>query len=268
MTALEPTGANVSAILGSGKALTKLVSSITARTTAKPVTDFGPDWVRENAEHVLDIVSRKRSRFLRHNIRAEVVRQVRTFDPPTDRIDALVDSVTDAACAADMSIDLTGAADVDPAADIAPEVMRRRDGLDVHTRHEATLFTTAAVLDAEARIVALAQRPDGVAVAEKHVDMALLESAANGRDLNAGQRSLVRAMATSGAKLQLALAPAGTGKTTAMKALTRSWQNAGGRVVGFAPTAAAAAVLRQDILTTTDTLAKFVDITRSKSSAL
>ncbi|MEH6797551.1 MAG: AAA family ATPase, partial [Rhodococcus sp. (in: high G+C Gram-positive bacteria)] len=131
-----------------------------------------------------------------------------------------------------------------------------------HTRHEATLFTTTAVLDAEARIVALAQRNDGVAVADEHVEMALLESAANGRELNAGQRSLVRAMATSGAKLQLALAPAGTGKTTAMTALTRSWQNAGGHVIGFAPTAAAAAVLRQDILTTTDTLAKFVDITQ------
>ncbi|MDV8036851.1 AAA family ATPase, partial [Rhodococcus sp. IEGM 1414] len=146
--------------------------------------------------------------------------------------------------------------------DIAPDVMRRRDGADVHTRHESQLLTTAAVLDAEARIVALAGRTDGIAIDDKHVEIALLESAANGLDLNAGQRSLVRAMATSGAKVQLALAPAGTGKTASMKALTTAWQNAAGRVVGFAPTAAAAAVLRQDILTTTDTLAKFVDITQ------
>lgn len=140
--------------------------------------------------------------------------------------------------------------------------MRRRDGADVHTRHESQLLTTAAVLDAEARIVALAARTDGIAIDDKHVEIALLESAANGLDLNAGQRSLVRAMATSGAKVQLALAPAGTGKTASMKALTTAWPNAAGRVVGFAPTAAAAAVLRQDILTTTDTLAKFVDITQ------
>jgi len=249
-------------ILGSQKALSKLVSSITAHTAAEATTDFDHAWVRETAERSLDIVSRKRSRFLRHNIRAEVVRQVRTFDPPAERIDALVEKVTDLACGNELSIDLSGAADTDPAADIAPHVMRRRDGADVHTRHESQLLTTAAVLDAEARIVALAGRTDGIAIDDKHVEIALLESAANGLDLNAGQRSLVRAMATSGAKVQLALAPAGTGKTASMKALTTAWQNAAGRVVGFAPTAAAAAVLRQDILTTTDTLAKFVDITQ------
>ena len=249
-------------ILGSQKALSELVSSITAHTAAEAATDFDHAWVRETAERSLDIVSRKRSRFLRHNIRAEVVRQVRTFDPPAERIDALVDAVTDLACGDELSIDLSGAADTDPAADIAPDVMRRRDGGDVHTRHESQLLTTAAVLDAEARIVALAGRTDGIAIDDKHVEIALLESAANGLDLNAGQRSLVRAMATSGAKVQLALAPAGTGKTASMKALTTAWQNAAGRVVGFAPTAAAAAVLRQDILTTTDTLAKFVDITQ------
>ncbi|WP_255123015.1 MobF family relaxase [Rhodococcus sp. 14-2470-1b] len=249
-------------ILGSQKALSELVSSITAHTAAEATTEFDQAWVRETAERSLDIVSRKRSRFLRHNIRAEVVRQVRTFDPPTERIDALVEKVTYLACGGELSIDLSGAADTDPAADVAPDVMRRRDGGDVHTRHESQLLTTAAVLDAEARIVALAARTDGIAIDDKHVEIALLESAANGLDLNAGQRSLVRAMATSGAKVQLALAPAGTGKTASMKALTTAWQNAAGRVVGFAPTAAAAAVLRQDILTTTDTLAKFVDITQ------
>lgn len=249
-------------ILGSEEALSELVSSITGRTAEVATVAFDAPWVDAVAGDVVHVVSRGRSRFLRHNIRAEAVRQVRTYNPSTERIDALVEAITDAACAEGSSIDLSGAVDIDPAAEIAPQVMRRRDGFDVHTRHESALLTTAAVLDAEGRIVALAQRGDGVAVAEKHVEMALLESTANGRDLNAGQRSLVRAMATSGAKLQLALAPAGTGKTTAMKALTRSWQNAGGRVVGFAPTAAAAAVLRQDILTNTDTLSKFVDITR------
>ncbi|WP_261768883.1 MULTISPECIES: MobF family relaxase [unclassified Rhodococcus (in: high G+C Gram-positive bacteria)] len=249
-------------ILGSHKELSRLVASITGHPPAVRTTELDMAWAASTADHVLDIVSRKRSRFQRHNIRAEALRQVRAANPDTARIDELVEIVTDIACGTGMSIDLSGAAHIDPAAEIAPTAMRRRDGLDVHTRHESALFTTESVLDAEARIVALAQRTDGVAVDEKHVEMALLESSANGRDLNAGQRSLVRAMATSGAKLQLALAPAGTGKTTAMKALTVSWQNAGGRVVGFAPTAAAAAVLRQDILTTTDTLAKFVDITR------
>ncbi len=249
-------------VLGSEGALSELVATITVRPAAPSSTEFDRQWIERLAEDVVATVSRDRSVFLRHNIRAEAVRQVRTYDPPVDRIDALVEAITDAACAEGRTVDLSGTAQVDPASVIAPQAMRRRDGFDVHTRHESQLMTTDAVLAAEARLVVLAQRGDGVAVAEEHVEMSLLECAANGRELNAGQRALVRAMATSGAKLQLALAPAGTGKTTAMTALTRSWQNAGGRVVGFAPTAAAAAVLRKDIEATTETLAKFVDITR------
>lgn len=250
-------------VLGSPKALSKMVAEVTGKKRTRASVDIDdPRWIDYTAAEVVEVVSRARSRYQRHNIRAEAIRQVRTANPPADRITDLVDAITDRACSTDHAVTLGDETGDDVAADLAPNVMRRRDGADVHTRHEATLFTTTAVLDAEARIVALAQRNDGVALPDKHVEMALLESAANGRELNAGQRSLVRAMATSGAKLQLALAPAGTGKTTAMTALTRSWQNAGGHVVGFAPTAAAAAVLRQDILTTTDTLAKFVDITK------
>jgi AAA domain len=44
--------------------------------------------------------------------------------------------------------------------------------------------------------------------------------AANGTTLDDGQAHLVREMCTSGARLQLAIAPAGAGKTTAMRALT------------------------------------------------
>jgi len=54
---------------------------------------------------------------------------------------------------------------------------------------------------------------------EAAVDLALLELAANKMALDAGQASLE--MYSSGARLQLAVAPAGAGKTTAMRA--RSW---------------------------------------------
>lgn len=51
-------------------------------------------------------------------------------------------------------------------------------------------------------------------------------------------------MATSGARVQLAIAPAGTGKTTAMRALAAAWDADGGTVIGLALSATAAAVLR------------------------
>jgi ATP-dependent exoDNAse (exonuclease V) alpha subunit len=63
-------------------------------------------------------------------------------------------------------------------------------------------------------------------------------------------------MATSAARLQLAIAPAGTGKTTALQALTRAWLEGGGQVIGLAPSAAAATQLRNQTGAPTDTLAK------------
>jgi AAA domain len=88
------------------------------------------------------------------------------------------------------------------------------------------------------------------------VDLALLEMAANGTALDMGQASLVWQMCTSGARLQLAIAPAGAGKTTAMRALTLAWTEDGGQVLGLAPSAAAAAVLGEQTGIRTDTLAK------------
>jgi ATP-dependent exoDNAse (exonuclease V) alpha subunit len=63
-------------------------------------------------------------------------------------------------------------------------------------------------------------------------------------------------MCASGARLQLAIAPAGAGKTTAMRALTMAWTQDGGQVIGLALSAAAAAVLGERTGIGTDTLAK------------
>jgi hypothetical protein len=103
---------------------------------------------------------------------------------------------------------------------VEPASLRRADGSSVYTVAGADLFTSARILDAERRLVATAGRTDGCTVDAVVVDLALLESAANGMTLDAGQAALVRSMATSGARLQLAIAPAGSGKTTALRALT------------------------------------------------
>jgi hypothetical protein len=67
-------------------------------------------------------------------------------------------------------------------------------------------------------------------------------------------------MATSGQRLALALAPAGTGKTTAMVALSRAWRSSGGTVLGLAPTATAAIELANDLNAPTDAVAKYVHL--------
>ena len=126
----------------------------------------------------------------------------------------------------------------------------------VYTVAGADLYTSQRILDAEQRLLTTAGRRDGSAVDQMAVDLALLEMAANGSTLDAGQASLVRQMCTSGARLQLAIAPAGAGKTTAMRALALAWTQDGGQVIGLAPSAAAAAVLGEQTGIRTDTLAK------------
>ena len=137
-----------------------------------------------------------------------------------------------------------------------PAVLRRADGSSVYTVAWSELFTSARILAAEQRLVATAGRPDGRVVEAETVELALLEASANGNALDVGQAALIRAMCASGARLQLAIAPAGTGKTTAMRTLVRAWSDSGGHVVGLAPSAAAAAQLRDAIGAPAETLAK------------
>ena len=83
----------------------------------------------------------------------------------------------------------------------------------------------------------------GRRVEEVDVTVALLASTAGGVTLNAGQIQLVRQMATSGCRVQVGLAAAGSGKTTALAVLAGAWRESGGTVLGLAPSAVAAGVL-------------------------
>ena len=192
-----------------------------------------------------------RSTWQMWHVRAEAQRQVRTTDVPAERASALVDLLVDEV------LDRRSVALAAPADNIEePEALRRVDGSSVYTVAGADLYTSQRILDAEQRLVAAAGRRGGASVEQTAVDLALLEMAANGTALDAGQASLVRQMCTSGARLQLAIAPAGAGKTTAMRALTLAWTQDGGQVLGLAPSAAAAAVLAEQTGIRTDTLAK------------
>jgi hypothetical protein len=192
-----------------------------------------------------------RSTWQMWHVRAEAQRQVRTIDMPAEQAAALVDLLVDEV------LDRRSVTLAAPADNIEePDALRRTDGSSVYTVAGAALYTSTRILDAEARLVAAAGRRGGVTVQETAVDLALLEMAANGTALDAGQASLVWQMCMSGARLQLAIAPAGAGKTTAMRALTLAWTQDGGQVLGLAPSSAAAAVLAEQTSMRTDTLAK------------
>ena len=238
------------AVLGGRGAVAAMVQSALA-PGAETATVADAHWVAQTADHILAVMEDSRSTWQMWHVRAEAQRQVRTIDVPAEHATALVDLLVDevlerrsvALAAPDDGIE-------------EPEVLRRVDGSSVYTVAGADLYTSQRILDAEQRLVTAAGRRDGSAVDQVAVDLALLEMAANGTALDAGQASLVRQMCTSGARLQLAIAPAGAGKTTAMRALTLAWSEDGGQVLGLAPSAAAAAVLGEQTGIRTDTLAK------------
>jgi conjugative relaxase-like TrwC/TraI family protein len=238
------------AVLGSSVAVASMVqTALTPPAETAAIVDAR--WIAQTASHILAVMEESRSTWQMWHVRAEAQRQVRTTGVMAERTSALVDLLVDEVLGRRC---IALAAPHDGIEE--PESLRRVDGSSVYTVAGADLYTSQRILDAEQRLLAAAGRRDGSAVDQVSIDLALLEMAANGTALDAGQASMVRQMCTSGARLQVGIAPAGAGKTTAMRALKMAWNQDGGQVLGLAPSAAAAAVLGEQTGVRSDTLAK------------
>nr|WP_300144448.1 MobF family relaxase [Propionicimonas sp.] len=236
-------------VLGGEGGLRRMLDQV-VRPGRPEVEHADSGWFDQAADRVVEVMESRAATWQVHHLRAEAQRMIRRTDIPYERVGQAVDLLV--SMAGDRSVSLAR-----PDHGITePQALRRADGFSVYTVAGSDLFTSARVLAAEQRLVELAGRADGRQTEGVHVASALDGCAADGRELNAGQAILVTAMATSGARVQLAIAPAGAGKTTAMQALTAAWTVSGGDVLGLAPSAAAAAQLREQTNTITETLAK------------
>ncbi len=211
------------------------------------------------AERVIAIVESERSSWTEFHIRSEALRQVRAAGVSLELSDVVADQAVAHALSPNWSMPITTRRVIP----VEPPALRRRDGQSVYATPAATQYTSQRILSAERRLIDAASRGGGRTVDGNSVTFALLQSLANHEPLNPGQQLLVQEMATSGRQLQLAIAPAGTGKTTAMRALTTAWTSSGGNVLGLAPSAAAAEGLRSHLHDGTnrvvaDNLAKLV----------
>jgi hypothetical protein len=165
-----------------------------------PSPHVDAEWVATTAEKVLAAVEAHRSSWQSWHVRAEAQRQVRAADVATDKVDQLVELVV-AEVLQTGSISLARPDD----SISEPSVLRRVDGSSVYTVAGSELYTSARILAAEQRLIRTAGRTDGRVLDGDTVELALLESAANGNSLDAGQTALVRAMCTSGARPKLGL---------------------------------------------------------------
>ncbi len=230
-----------------------LVRRVTGHTTAPAAVD-----VDQLAGTVIETVQASRATWQEHHVRAEAERVCRCLAAVPD---FLVDQVTERALSPACSVLLS----VAPSIDEPPE-LRRRDGSSVYEVAGSRRYTSTAVLNAEHIVLEGAACWNFCKIAPEVVDLALLEAVANGVRLGPDQAEMVRQLATSGAQVQLALAPAGSGKTLTLATLAAAWAAGGNTVIGLAPTAAAARVLRAELgdsVAATDTLAKLVHALRT-----
>jgi conjugative relaxase-like TrwC/TraI family protein len=243
-------------ILGSTHHLTQMLGATLAATPTRPAPQIDPQWIADRARDVLGTVALSRSVWQRHHVLAEAQRIVRKHGVAAD--DTLAGRITAAALHEAMSTPIARIGDAEMG---EPAALRRRDGTSVYSRDGVALYTSHEIVAAERRLLDAAHRRDGRTVTTRDIELALSDATARGKTLNPGQVALVREMAAGGRRVALALAPAGSGKTTAMAALSHAWRSSGGNVVGLAPTAAAAINLGTDLGAPADTLDKYIQLT-------
>ncbi|MFT4287881.1 ATP-dependent DNA helicase [Nocardioides sp.] len=217
--------------------------------------DLPTETIAELAEVVVALVADRRSTWRRWNLHAEAVRQSMPwrFASTEDR-DAIVGMITDAAEHASLAL-------TPPEWASTPERFLRSDGSSAFRPRNATVYSSADILVAEDRLLAASSNRDAPTVELHRIeDAARTPARPGGPVLSADQEDAISRIAVSGRALDVLVGPAGSGKTATMSALRRAWEDehGPGSVVGLAPSAAAAAVLAEDLSVQTENTAKWL----------
>lgn len=217
--------------------------------------DLAEDMLAEVAQIAADRVAERHATFSRANLLAEVHRQLHgiRFVSPDDRV-AVAEHTTEIALGGVLQVTA-------PELHHTPQRYRRADGTSRLRPADHHLYTTAALLDAEQRLLEQGRRLDAPVVPVATV-AAVTDTNLPGRDyrLSVDQALAVEKIATSGRRVDVLVGPAGTGKSTTMAGLRAVWEatHGAGSVIGLAPSAAAAEVLADELGIDTDNTAKWL----------
>jgi hypothetical protein len=210
-------------------------------------------------------VAERRATFSRANVLAEVHRQFQgvRFASPDDRI-AVAERTADLALGQSLLISA-------PELHFTPERLRRADGTSRFRAKGHEIYTTATLIEAEARLLDAGREGDGPALSTGKL-VAVTSVTLPGRDhpLSIDQALAVEQIATSGRRLDVLVGPAGTGKSTTMAGLRVAWEaeHGVGSVLGLAPSAAAAEVLAEALGIETENTAKWLHEHRQEAERL
>ncbi|EYT56604.1 conjugal transfer protein [Leucobacter sp. UCD-THU] len=216
-------------------------------------SDASLELLEEIGGSVVEQVGNKRTTWRKWNLYAEAARQLMDirFASTEDR-EAVTGLVVDAAERASLRLTPGELAH-------SPVVFQRSDGTSVFRPKDAALFSSAEMLAAEDRLLALAATDDAPKADVRRVDRAIARKTDAGHLLGEDQARAVAQVALSGRAVDVMLGPAGTGKTTSLLALRKAWESefGPGSVVGLATSAPAAEVLGQELGIKTENTAKW-----------
>lgn len=231
----------------------------TGNASHASIEDFTTDRLQSIGDQVVQVVGEKRSTWRRWNLHAEASRHLMDvrFTSTTER-EAILGLIVDAA--EHGSVRLTP-----PESALTPEVFQRVDGSSVFRPKHGAMFTSAALLGAEDRLLELAATTTAPTVTSASGTFASRtdlrkQHLPNGQILSPDQVTALEQIGSSGRTVDLLLGPAGTGKTTTLAALRASWEeeHGAGSVVGVAPSAAAAQILGDELGIRTENTAKWL----------
>ncbi|MGW2109936.1 MobF family relaxase, partial [Streptomyces sp. NPDC001948] len=197
--------------------------------------------VEEEAASVIATVGEHRAVFGRRHVAAESERHLARLLAGARAPAHLAEALTHRALA--LCLDLTPP-DFHPP---HPQLLRA-DGTSIYRQRQSQTYTTPAVLAAEDALLAAARTPVIPAVAAADFDAVAAAHDRHAKNpLDPGQRALAKAFACGERLLIAGIGPAGSGKTTALKAVAQAVNASGAHLVALAPSRRAAKVLANDL---------------------
>lgn len=211
--------------------------------------------VQEHAAAIVARLEESRSTWRRTHVNAEVLRYGRDLGLNEKQDATLLDSIREHLNAEMLPLHAQSQR-------LTPREFMRADGVSQHQKINYELFTSERVLDAESAILDAATQQvipaSSLDVFEMEAEKRRAELALQGHALPEGQERMAREFATSDKLLVVGIGAAGAGKTSSTRLAVNAIEASGGRVVGLAPTAAAAAVMREEMGIEADTVDKIL----------
>ena len=188
------------------------------------------DNTAEVVKQIVERVSMERSTFYRAHVAAIAGQLLPEWTAGTGSVTARMEQLT--AAAVDQRA-LVPISIVMPTPN-PPDVLRRRSGESQFDGHGARKFSTLAVMNAEERIVQLAERAGAPVLDLVHVARVIeVTEAKAGRQLGSDQLAAVHALTMGEWWLTTVIGPAGTGKTTMLQSVVAAYHQADRQVYGL-----------------------------------